>query len=214
MAFIKSIEINQFRGIQKLTVSDFSDINLVVGDNNSGKTTFLEAIQLLFAKSQLSSIKNVINQRTVLNLNNSSFYTSFIKMFNMVDIGERAGSGIPNIFTVWNKQGWPAPRIVESYEPERITLSLQIEGSDDKSSDNDKKVAIKSSDKTTKTKSQIQKQAVVAYLTEKITAKTTEIAELLGVKDARARRLLAEMVSEGTIVTEGENRNRVYKLKA
>ena len=73
---------------------------------------------------------------------------------------------------------------------------------------------IKSSDKTTKTKSQIQKQAVVTYLTEKITAKTTEIAELLGVKDARARRLLAEMVAEGTIVTEGENRNRVYKLKA
>lgn len=82
MACIKSIDINQFRGIQKLTVSDFSNINLIVGDNNSGKTTFLEAIQLLFAKSQLSSIKNVINQRTVLNPN-SSFYTSFIKMFNM-----------------------------------------------------------------------------------------------------------------------------------
>ena len=83
MAFIKSIEINQFRGIQKLTISDFSNINLIVGDNNSGKTTFLEAIQLLFTKSQLSSIKNVINQRTVLNPNNNSFYTSFIKMFNM-----------------------------------------------------------------------------------------------------------------------------------
>lgn len=83
MAFIKSIEINQFRGIQQLTISDFSNINLIVGDNNSGKTTFLEAIQLLFAKSQLSSIKNVINQRTVLNPNNNSFYTSFIKMFNI-----------------------------------------------------------------------------------------------------------------------------------
>ena len=94
------------------------------------------------------------------------------------------------------------------FEPDRITLSLLIGES------SDKKVAIKSSDKTTKTKSQIQKQAVVTYLTEKITAKTTEIAELLGVKDARARRLLAEMVAEGTIVTEGENRNRVYKLKA
>ena len=67
MAFIKLIEINQFRGIRKLTVSDLSDINLIVGDNNSGKTTFLEAIQLLFAKPQLSSIKNVINQRTVIN---------------------------------------------------------------------------------------------------------------------------------------------------
>ena len=82
MAFIKSIEIKQLRGIQRLAVSDFSDINLIVGDNNSGKTTFLEAIQLLFAKSQLSSIKSVINQRTVLNPN-SSFYTSLIKMFNM-----------------------------------------------------------------------------------------------------------------------------------
>ena len=80
--FIKSIEINQFRAIRKLTVSDFSNINLIVGDNNSGKTTFLEAIQLLFAKSQLSSIKNVLNQRTVLNTNNNSFYTSFINMFN------------------------------------------------------------------------------------------------------------------------------------
>lgn len=81
MAFIHSIEINNFRGIKHLTISDFSNINLIVGDNNSGKTTFLEATQLLFAKPQLSAIKNVINQRTVLNPNNS-FYTSFIKMFN------------------------------------------------------------------------------------------------------------------------------------
>ena len=44
MAFLKSIEINQFRGIQQLAVSDLSNINLIVGDNNSGKTTFLEAI--------------------------------------------------------------------------------------------------------------------------------------------------------------------------
>lgn len=63
---------------------------------------------------------------------------TLIKMFNMIDIGERAGSGIPNIFTVWNKQGWPAPKFEESYEPERITLSLQIKESDD----NDEKVAI------------------------------------------------------------------------
>lgn len=94
MAFIKSIEINQFRGIKQLTVSDFSDINLLVGDNNSGKTTFLEAIQLLFAKSQLSSIKNVINQRTILNPNNNSFYTSFIKLFNIEENKDQLGFDI------------------------------------------------------------------------------------------------------------------------
>ncbi|WP_029731212.1 AAA family ATPase [Dorea sp. AGR2135] len=83
MANINSIEINQFRGIRQLTISNFSKINLIVGDNNSGKTTFLEAVQLLFAKSQLSSVKKIIKQRTVLNVSESSFYTSFIKMFNV-----------------------------------------------------------------------------------------------------------------------------------
>ena len=67
MANIKKIEINHFRGIKKLEVSRFSNINLIVGDNNSGKTSFLEAIQLLFANVQLGSIKNIIKQRTVLN---------------------------------------------------------------------------------------------------------------------------------------------------
>ena len=83
MAHIKSMEIYQFRGIQQLIVSDFSRINLIVGDNNCGKTTFLEAIQLLFTKAQISSVKNIIKQRTVLNLNDNSFYVSFINMFNV-----------------------------------------------------------------------------------------------------------------------------------
>lgn len=79
---IKLIEINQFRGIRKLVVSDFSRINLIVGDNNCGKTTFLEAIQLLFTNAQMGSVKNIIKQRTVLNPNDTSFYVSFINMFN------------------------------------------------------------------------------------------------------------------------------------
>ena len=82
MAGIKLIEINQFRGIRKLVVSDFSRINLIVGDNNCGKTTFLEAIQLLFTNAQMGSVKNIIKQRTVLNPNDTSFYVSFINMFN------------------------------------------------------------------------------------------------------------------------------------
>lgn len=51
MAFINSIDIIKFRGIKKLEVAEFSKINLIVGDNNSGKTTFLEAIQLLLLAS-------------------------------------------------------------------------------------------------------------------------------------------------------------------
>lgn len=45
-------------------------------------------------------------------------------MFNMIDIGERAGSGIPNIFHVWREQGWVMPDITEQLEPERTILEL------------------------------------------------------------------------------------------
>lgn len=93
MAFIKTMEIHQFRGIQDLTVSDFSNINLLVGDNNSGKTSFLEAIQLLFVKPQMNSLKKIIDQRTILNPNRS-FYASFIKMFHMDQKKENMGFDI------------------------------------------------------------------------------------------------------------------------
>jgi len=36
---------------------------------------------------------------------------------------------------------------------------------------------------------------------------------LLGVKEARARRLLSAMIAEEIILAEGANRNRIYKLK-
>jgi len=87
MSKINSIEISQFRGIKQLEISDFSRINLIAGDNNCGKTTFLEAIQFLFAEANLSSVKSIVRQRTVLNPNDS-FYVSFINLFNSEQKGK------------------------------------------------------------------------------------------------------------------------------
>ena len=132
---------------------------------------------------------------------------TLIKMFNMVDIGERAGSGIPNIFNVWEKQGWTTPKISENIEPERITLSLQIEKS------SDKKQAIKTSDKKQAIKTTLYREKIISYITENITARSSDISLLLGISTQRTRAVLAEMVKDEMIVAEGENRNRVYKLK-
>ena len=58
---------------------------------------------------------------------------TMLKMFNLIDIGERAGSRIPNIFRVWRERGWATPEIMEQLEPERITLSLRFGKTSDKS---------------------------------------------------------------------------------
>lgn len=132
---------------------------------------------------------------------------TMLKMFNMIDIGERAGSGIPNIFRVWREQGWTAPVISENFDPDRIMLSLAFKKSDDK------KATIKSDGKKVTIKSARQKNEIITYLTDHVSAKNTDIAELLGVKSTRVKQLLKELLDEGVVVAEGNNKNRVYKLK-
>ena len=134
--------------------------------------------------------------------------STLIKMFNLIDVGERAGSGIPNIFNVWKKQGWSAPVIIESFEPDRITLSLATE------KNGDKKAAIKSGDKKAATKTEVHRQAIISYLTENVSAKSAEIAELLGLQSSRVKEILSDMVKDDILVPEGSNKNRVYKLKS
>ena len=132
---------------------------------------------------------------------------TMLKMFNLIDIGERAGSGIPNIFRVWREQGWTAPVISESFEPDRIMLSLAFKKSDDK------KVTIKSDDKKVTIKTARQKNEIIMYLTDHASVKNADIAELLGVKSTRVKQLLKELLDEDVIVAEGSNKNRIYKLK-
>lgn len=45
--YISRLQINAFRGIQDLTLHDLSSVNVLVGANNSGKTSVLEAISFL-----------------------------------------------------------------------------------------------------------------------------------------------------------------------
>lgn len=45
---LKDIHIQNYRGIKDLKIKDFKRINLLVGDNNSGKTSVLEATTILY----------------------------------------------------------------------------------------------------------------------------------------------------------------------
>ncbi|MBO7134277.1 MAG: putative DNA binding domain-containing protein [Bacteroidales bacterium] len=51
---------------------------------------------------------------------------TILKMFSMIDIGERAGSGIPGVFSVWNKEFGAAPEYTQRVSPDRIITELKI----------------------------------------------------------------------------------------
>lgn len=51
MSLLKELTIENFRGFDKIELKEFSKINIVLGKNNSGKTSILEAIFLLAGMS-------------------------------------------------------------------------------------------------------------------------------------------------------------------
>ena len=123
---------------------------------------------------------------------------TMLKMFNLIDIGERSGSGIPLIFGAWREQGWVVPAVTEQLEPERTILTLPFEKIGDKKSAINAKM----------------KETIIAYLTDNPEAKASSIAEYIGLKPSRTRDYLNELIAEGIVVAEGSNRNRTYRLKA
>ena len=123
-----------------------------------------------------------------------------MKMFNLINIGERAGSGVPNIFNTWEDQGWVEPVIEEQFDPDRTLLILSF----------DKKQAIKTSDKKQATKTNNNVARIYEYLLQSGEAKTKDIADFLGLSTQRTRVILAMM---DDIEVIGANKNRKYRVK-
>ncbi len=60
---LQSLKIEGFRGFQNFEMANLGRINLLVGKNNSGKTSILEAIQFLYAQNNIDIFLEPISYR-------------------------------------------------------------------------------------------------------------------------------------------------------
>ncbi len=60
---LKSVKIENFRGFKTFELQQLGRINLLVGANNSGKTSVLEAIQLLCSPKNFEPLYELMNNR-------------------------------------------------------------------------------------------------------------------------------------------------------
>lgn len=137
---------------------------------------------------------------------------SLIKMFNLINVGERAGSGLPSIRSVWQKQGWQVPEIVEAFNPDRTTLTLPLSAAKMAVKSGGKKVAAKNGDKEGGI-AERRKADILQYLTDTPKAASKEIAEAVGLQVSRTKMYLAELIEQEAVVAEGAGRARKYRLK-
>lgn len=80
---IESLKIGHFRGIHHLAVENLNHINIIAGDNNSGKTSVLEAILLLRNPNDFTNILRLARMRDMNAFySGNTVYESFINLFS------------------------------------------------------------------------------------------------------------------------------------
>ena len=139
---------------------------------------------------------------------------AIMKMFNLIGIGERAGSGIPDIFQVWERQGWAEPVVEERYAPDRTVLTLALTKTGNKKppiKTADKKPPIKIANKKVGKKSEAHFEAILQYMIRDKEYRMKELSELLGLSLRRTREILNNLVDMNKIEKVGSNKDRRYK---
>lgn len=135
---------------------------------------------------------------------------ALMKMFNLINIGERAGSGVPNIFNVWEDEGWKEPIIEERFDPDRTVLTLLFEKKAAKKS-GEKKVAKKSGEKKVTKKTQEKYTLILNAMQPDVWYKASEFENVVHVKESRIKELLKDMVEQGLIESSGSTKGKQYR---
>ncbi len=143
----------------------------------------------------------------------------------MVGFGDNAGSGFPAILDTWKKSGWIAPELTEDTILNQVKLILKTLPMSNQLSDDlfeSAESAEKSAESAEKSIESVNTECddlsfrhkqILSFMDEGIEYKTEEIALCIGLKGARTRQLLNELVSIGKLERTSATKNRKYIKK-
>lgn len=131
---------------------------------------------------------------------------TLMKMFNMIGIGERAGSGVPSIYDVWKSEGFKTPIVEESYAPDRTKLILPIVG-----------ISLGEDFNQASTKPQPSLDEIdlkiLDLLKEDGSLSQGKIAKILGDNSlSEVKTRFSRMIRNGVLIHEGTSQNGWWKI--
>ena len=131
-----------------------------------------------------------------------------MRLFNLIDVGESTGGGIPGLFNTWKSQGWSEPVITQLLGPGRVVLTLPL----------GKTAGQGRGGKVSRSRAAIRKAArkeqIIEYLTDHACASAEELSPAVGLRPSGVRRLLRELMAENVVISRGGGADRSYSLKA
>lgn len=136
---------------------------------------------------------------------------TLMKMFNLINVGERAGSGVPNIFNVWNDEGWKTPTIEERFDPDRTVLTLSFDKKVNEEHVQEKQVIYHRTISNIITDDDL-KRRIIECVQATPTITTTEIADKLGVTRRTVARKMKELKENGIIERVGSDKSGYWTV--
>ena len=134
-----------------------------------------------------------------------------LNMLNYIGIGERAGSGVPNIYKIWKEENFEEPKVEETSGRDGIirtivTLPLVLKGSTLAISE---KQPEKSPEKPLKHSEIMEKRigAVLEMIKADPSVSRAEISARMQISDSQARTAIEKLKERGIICREGSDTN-------
>ena len=142
---------------------------------------------------------------------------NIFKMFNLLGIGERAGSGIGKIAKIWNDENWIKPQLKESFSPDRVELVLSMVSADEKVGNENADDDVTKLDKKSlidEILSEFSREEIDIILITMLedTVNNSYLQQVLGKDSKYISKILKRIVAKGGLEVSGTGRGTEYSL--
>lgn len=131
---------------------------------------------------------------------------TILKMFNLVGIGERAGSGFPQIVRACKEFGYKEPDVSDAFSPDRTKLIVHT------AKENNDEIVSNGTHGGGAEYSPSEKK-VVTVLSKGGKIKAKDIVSEAGISLSTTKSVLYRLVSQGIVSSEGTIKNKRYFMK-
>ena len=150
-------------------------------------------------------------------------------LFALVEIGEKLGTGLVQLFALWEKNGWPRPELREQFDPERTVLTLDYNDVEDATKSSEQENAPqktenapqktenapqKTENAPQKTENAPQKtsQKIVSFISENPKITRHELALFLSISDDAVKQQIAKLVQKQIIRRVGPDKGGHWEV--
>lgn len=132
---------------------------------------------------------------------------TLMKMFSLINLSERAGSGIPNMIASWEKSGFQTPILEEQFDPEISRIILPLKASTGLQNKKMAKVSLaKEDENAANVTHETNAEVALRIAHENGQVSTQLLASELGVSSATARKTLKSLQAQGKLKWVGKSK--------